>query len=376
MARRGSVAAGPRPSAARSAVRALGAMLGEKHAGTCRLIKPGDLRKPRFISSGVDAVDVALGTGGWPEGRLAILHGPEACGKTTLALHTAAEFQRQGGAVVYVDWERKLDIAYAEALGVDFEALAYVTPPFIERGFDMLSKAAKLLREQDADQPILFVWDSFQAAPAKRTYEGNYEDENFNPECRAYSGGLMRLIPELSDTRAFMLGISQVRMKLGGKQAREKIAVGQAPNFYASIICQWRTGVGKGNTETGRNGEESEVIVRKNQVAPPWRTARFPIVYGTGADLGGSLLNAAITVGLATAGAKKGGWYLLETPGGTIKVQGASGVNRFREQKPEEYAAFRAAVRSKIGTLPEPAKPNDETEEDEDDGSPPEEDET
>lgn len=363
---KGGASRGPVSASARSsAAQALGAALGGKYSEGVRLISPKDPRKPRIISTGIDALDVALGTGGAPEGRSIILHGPEACGKTTAALELCASWQREGAAVVYLDWERKLDLAYAEAIGVDLDGIVYVTPPYLERGLAMVEHAAKAHREADKDAPIVFVWDSYQAAPAKNTYDNEYEKESFSPESRAYSRGLMKLVPVLADTRALFVGISQVRMKMAampGMPAQQKVAVGNAPLFYASIICEFRRGQGKGNVDTGREGEESTVVVRKNQLAAPFRVARFPLKYGAGVDVGGSVLSAAIAVGLAEAGAKKGGWWFLKTPEGPIKVQGAKGVNRFAQAEPEKFAAFRAAIRAEIGKAPS-VEESDETSE-------------
>lgn len=344
------------PSHARA--RRLGAALARGVAGCDAHIAAAAPRARGVLPSGCDALDAALGVGGYPEGRLTVLHGPEACGKSTLALHAAAECQRAGGVVLYLDFEHKLDEPYAAALGVDLGALVVATPPHIERAFALLEQACAKLAEGDGEPtPVLLVWDSLHAAVGRRTFEADWEKEHFSPEARAYSLGLARFVPTLSRTRAVLLAISQVRMKLDGYMPAEKVGVGRAPLFYASVIVKLRAKRARGTVR--REGELVEAVVVKNQVAPPYRVVNFPMVYGRGVDGPGAVLEAARLTGLAVP-AKAAGWWDLAFDGESVRVQGAGGVGRMAEREPESYARLRAAIRAaSLGpTLPAPAEPS------------------
>lgn len=329
-------------------------------------------KEPGVLSSGVDTVDVATGVGGWPEGRFAILHGPEGCGKTTLALLAVAECQRQGGVAVYLDFEAKIDHHYVEALGVDLDALILSTPLHIERGFNFIEKCLTLARRASADCPVLFVWDSLHAGVGKKRYAIDYEEGHFNPETAAYSHGLSKLIPKLFLGRGILLGISQVRMKLDGFKAREKVGVGNAPLFYASMIAKLRATKPKGNVKKGRTGEQVTVRFVKNQVAVPFSTAEYHNVYGTGPDVPASTLLAAEMVGLSDA-PTKGGIYRVEWPiGSEGKTQEAKlqlgGMQAWAAKNPAPYEALRAAVRAGIGRPVEEVADEPEAGEGDEDG--------
>lgn len=355
----------PPPPVVRSSARALGVTLSEKYGGGARLIAPEDPRRPRVITTGVDALDVALGIGGWAEGRVAILHGAEACGKSTVALHTIAAWQRAGAVACYFDWERKLVVAYAESLGVDMSAMVYLTPPYLERGFSMMQAAAEAHRAQDRESPLVFVWDSLQAATAKMTMDREYDEDAFSPETRAYSRCLAKVVPSLSDHRALLIMISQVRMRIGGiGRPQQKVGVGNAPLFYASTICQFRPGAAKPGADGLRAGEETSIIIRKHQLDRPWRVAKFALRYGEGVEVGSSVLNAALAVGLAEK-TGKGAWYVLHTPAGLVKVQGAGGVRDFHDADPAGFQAYRDSIRAHIGQAPAPEAPPDVGEDDE-----------
>lgn len=326
--------------------------------GGVRLPTASEDLHPGVLSSGVDCIDAAIGAGGYPEGRITMLHGKEACGKTTLALEAVRECQRRDGIAIYVDCERKLDLSYAQKLGVDVTQMIYLTPPHIEAAFDTLAKAAAIIRKEDSEEgkpkttfPILFVYDSLQASVAKRTAEGEYDKEDYAPEAKAFSRAFAKFVPILSDTRAVFLCLSQVRMKMEGYGAREKVGVGKAPLFYSSVILSLapKKDEAKGSLARGKTGETIEVVVRKNQVGTPFKKCLFPIMFGKGVDKAAALLEAARMVGLAPKKAEGGGFSPITVGETTYKIQGDSGMAKVMTTAPETFALIRDAVRARFG---------------------------
>lgn len=304
------------------------------------------------LRTGADSLDVAIGVGGWPEGRFAILHGAEASGKSTLALHAVAECQRVGGVALYLDFEAKLDFNYAAQLGVDVDAMAVACPRHIEAGFGLLHRALDKVRDKHADCSILLVWDSLQAAVARRTFEGDYDKEHFNPEAPAYSRGLAKFVPRLASSRAILLGISQVRMTMEGYITKERIGVGKAPMFYASVVGTVKATKPRGVLKATLDGEDIAVTIRKNQVGRPWNVAKFPLLYGSGVHLPGAVLEAAIAVGLAEA-VGKGGYFTVamngeETP---RKVHGLGGMSKIAKSEPDVFEGLRTAILTRMSEL-------------------------
>ena len=301
------------------------------------------------IPTGNDAFDVATGIGGLPEGRIVMLAGAEASGKSTFALECAAEVQRRNGLVVYLDYECKLDMGYAKALGVDVDQMVVARPAYIEKGFEMLDVVLRKAREGDEEKfPILVIWDSLHGAQAKRTFDGEYEAEGFSPESLAYAKCMRKFVPALERTNAVMLAISQVRSDIGAFITKDKIGVGRACRFYASVVAFLRAKE-KIASSAGPVGEKIEATITKNQVGNPFRIAKWPIYYGKGVDKAAATLSAAEAVGVATMGKK--GWLQLNVAGATIPVHGVSGFAKLAESDPALFSKTREAIRALIGKV-------------------------
>lgn len=300
------------------------------------------------ISTQCPTVDAAIGRGGIPLGRLSILHGKEASGKTTLALHAVAECQRMGGVVVYIDKEYKLDPTYASQIGVDFQNQFILSQPeHLEGVFAVMNGATKIaarLRTATGIRvPVLVVLDSMNAClPKEDVGDEDDEDDDWESEVRIagpqriWSRRLPKLIPRVSREDVALLCISQVRAKIGVLFGnKEEIAGGNAPKFHAALIMEVRrTGTLKvgGSGKKGKDddstavGSISEVYVRKNGISAPFKRAEFNIMYGKGIDFQMALLARAMDFGII---AKTGAWYAF---GDTRLGQGAGKTaDRIRE---------------------------------------------
>lgn len=323
--------------------------------GGLRLVDKQVRNNPRVIPTGVDSIDVATGVGGYVEGRIVLNHGPEAVGKTTQALLTAAQVQRMGGIAVYFDIECKLDIAWAKTLGVDTTTLIRndYELKYIEDVFDRIDKVCVLAREDDPEIPIYVVFDSMQSANSIAEDKRGYADTGFSAEARAFNRCLRRVVPTIAGTRSILNFLSQVRMDVGNPVPNaQKIGVGKAVGHAATMIFQWRQAkamgkVGAAIEAEARYGNETEVVVKKNQVAPPFQVARFPILYAVGVDIAGDVLSAAKAVGLAEQ--LKAGYWNINFPSGERKVRGPKGLGELALNKPEEFDALRQAIRGRIG---------------------------
>jgi recombination protein RecA len=277
------------------------------------------------ISTQAATIDAAIGRGGVPRGRLTIIHGDEACGKTTLALHLVAETQRLGGVAVMMDKEYKLDPDYAKNLGVDTNKLIISQPPHLEKAFDIwdgIIDRAVLLREKGLKAPILIVLDSMNAAISKSQFEGKWDDKQYAPQARVYSQNLPKLMPKISKEDVAMVWISQLREKVGLQFGNpNQIAGGRAPRFYASLIMEVRRSTA--DVEEGKKkGNEIIVECRKNQIAPPFEKGVAMIRYGKGFDQIRALVVQAIADGIID---KSGTWYSY----GDEKLgQGLKGVKK------------------------------------------------
>lgn len=278
------------------------------------------------ISTQAPSLDRALGRWGNPLGRTIMLHGREGSGKSTLALHCVAEAQRIGGMAVYIDAEYKLDPEYAKAIGVDLERLVLVQPRYLESAFakieTMIHVAAKY-RKEGIVIPTLIVMDSINALKAKAVIEGGWEDPHVSPEAKAWSDKFPKLVPMISEENVSLLLISQIREKIGVMfGSKDKTAGGNTPLFYASILM----GVERKEQirdNDGAVGNETSVYIAKNCVAPPFRVAKFRIMYGKGIDYEHSLVEACIdSEVMVGAGAWLSIPYILEPSGEPIKAQG------------------------------------------------------
>lgn len=260
------------------------------------------------VSTRVPQIDLVIGRGGFPLGRLSVLTGGEGGGKTTLALHAIAEIQSKGGLGIYCDREFKLDPDYAKAIGVNLDDLIVTRPHTLEDFIDQMHRligTIKKVRERTGKRrPVLFVLDSLNALRAKAVLEGDAGDHHVAPEARKWSTHLPDIIAEASHEDIALVFISQVRKKIGVMfGSPDDIAGGEAVKFFASVILKV-TRIGnerapiKGSDKTKKVANKLEVVANKNQVAPPFGTCNIVMSYGTGVHRTRSLIEACVETGL------------------------------------------------------------------------------
>ena len=288
-----------------------------------RVMRAEEIVPRGVLPTGHDTFDHALGIGGLPSGRLITYHGHPACGKTTRALEDIVNVQRRGGVGVYEDFESKLDLNYAAALGVDMEAFIYLTPRWIEEGMELTEQMIGVLREEDPDMPVVFVWDSASAAKCKASMEAKdgYEDFNMSREARVYANHMPRFCRVIQQTNAILIGIAQRRDKIEMKGPfsvkKEKIGPGNAWGHHTSLVLSWIKGTVIRGKVKGAKGKKvltgtelSRIQVVKNQAGgEPWREFELLLRYGTGYDQAWSTFQAALNAGLIT---KSGAWYSID----------------------------------------------------------------
>ena len=245
-------------------------------------------------------LDVALGIGGWPRGRLVELYGPESSGKTTLALHAIAEAQRAGGQCAFIDAEHALDATYARSLGVRLEELLVSQPDCGEQALEI---ADQLVRSGAID---LLVVDSVAALTPRAEIEGEMGDAHMGLQARLMSQAMRKLTAVTSRTETVILFINQTRMKIGVVFGNpETTTGGNALKFYASVRCEIRR-IGALKDGDRMVGNRTRVKVVKNKCAPPFREVEFDVLYGLGIDHAGELLEAAEACGLVP---RSGSWF-------------------------------------------------------------------
>ena len=327
-------------------------MLGDAMRGVTGLAPLGKKvkRRPRILSTGIDSFDVLTGIGGFPEGRFVIKHGSAGSGKTTCSLQFLAAVQAAGGVGIYLDWEHKLSLEYAEALGVNIEDLIYdaeIEIMSIERGFGSLEAALLALRALDADAPIAVVWDSLQSVAAERAYGKEWGEGDFNGEAAAYSRAFKRFGPVLAKTRAVLIGISQVRSDMAkfARPGAETIGVGKACLHAANMVYEWKKPKVLKGAGTEREGDIVEVVCIKNQsTGLVGDSVKMHVVTGCGVDPLHSLYEAAVHVGRATLRGG-GGWFEVTLPDGEVKrVHSMSGFQKWLAEDPVVFETWRQAV--------------------------------
>jgi recombination protein RecA len=282
-------------------------------------------REIQVISTGSPSLDIALGIGGLPKGRVVEIYGPESSGKTTLSLHAVAECQRKGGVAAFVDAEHALDVSYAKKLGVSVEELLVSQP---DTGEQALEITDMLVRSGAVD---IVVIDSVAALVPKAEIEGEMGDTHVGLQARLMSQALRKLTGNLARSNACLIFINQVRMKIGVMFGNpETTSGGNALKFYASIRLDVRR-IGQIKDGETAIGSRTRVKVVKNKCAPPFRQAEFDLMFNHGISREGDILDLASELGLLE---KSGTWYSFE---GTRIGQGRENAKAFLTANPDVY---------------------------------------
>lgn len=290
------------------------------------------------ISTGSLGLDIALGIGGFPRGRIVEVYGPESSGKTTLAQHVVAQAQKNGGKCAYIDAEHALDPAYAKKLGVDIDNLLISQP---DTGEQALEIADTLVRSGAID---VLVVDSVAALVPKAELEGEMGDSHVGLQARLMSQALRKLTASVARSNTLIIFINQLRMKIGVMFGNpETTTGGNALKFYASVRLEIRRGAQiKDKDET--IGNNTTVKIVKNKVAPPFRTVEFDIIYGEGISKTGELIDLGIKAGLIE---KSGAWLSYKSE----RWQGRENARAFLRDNEAVAAEIEQQIREKAGLL-------------------------
>jgi recombination protein RecA len=293
------------------------------------------------VSTGSLGLDIALGIGGLPRGRVIEIYGPESSGKTTLALHTVAEAQKNGGACAFIDAEHALDPVYARKLGVDVENLLISQP---DAGEQALEIADTLVRSGAID---VLVVDSVAALVPRAELEGEMGDTHVGLQARLMSQALRKLTSSISRSRCMVIFINQIRMKIGVMFGNpETTSGGNALKFYASVRLDIRR-IGAIKDRDEIVGNQTRVKVVKNKVAPPFKTIEFDIMYGAGISKLGELIDLGVKAGIVE---KSGTWFSY----GDARIgQGRENSKNFLKENPEIADAIEKAIRANAGLVSE-----------------------
>ena len=321
--------------------KALVAALGqiERQFGKGAVMRMGDgtaLADIEVISTGSLALDVALGIGGLPKGRVVEIYGPESSGKTTLTLQVVAECQRAGGTAAFVDAEHALDPSYAEKLGVDVDDLLVSQP---DTGEQALEITDMLVRSGAVD---VVVVDSVAALTPRAEIEGDMGDSHMGLQARLMSQALRKLTGNIKRSNTMVIFINQIRMKIGVMfGSPETTTGGNALKFYSSVRLDIRR---IGSIKKGEEvlGNETRVKVVKNKLAPPFKKAEFEILYGEGISRLGEIIDLGVEHGLVN---KAGAWYSYEKD----RIgQGKENAKSYLRENPEVAAEIDAKLRAKL----------------------------
>ncbi len=323
----------------------------EKQFGKGAIMKLGEKAATRnidVIPTGCLTLDIALGIGGVPRGRIIEIFGPESSGKTTVSLHIIAEIQKLGGTAAFIDAEHALDPTYAANLGVNLENL-YVSQP--DNGEQALDIADYLVRSSAID---LIVVDSVAALTPKAEIEGDMGDSHIGLQARLMSQALRKLAAIVSKSNTCIVFINQLREKVGVMfGSPETTPGGKALKFYASVRLDVRK-IDQIKDGTEVTGNRTKIKVVKNKLAPPFKTAEFDIMYGKGISQSGCVLDNAVDLDIVQ---KSGTWFSYEND----RIgQGKENVKRFLETNPALMAEIEKKVRAKL--IAAPSEPDDRAE--------------
>ena len=310
----------------------------DKSYGKGSVMKLGErpAQKVEVIPTGSIALDVALGTGGFPRGRVVEIYGPESSGKTTVALHAVASVQRAGGIAAFIDAEHALDPVYAQKLGVDIDNLLVSQPDTGEQALEIMDM---LVGSGSID---IVVVDSVAALVPKAEIDGEMGDSHVGLQARLMSQALRKITGNIKNANCLVIFINQIRMKIGVMfGSPETTTGGNALKFYASVRLDIRrTGaVKEGDVVVG---SETRVKVVKNKVAPPFRQAEFQILYGKGIYLNGEMIDLGVLHGFVE---KAGAWYSYN---GSKIGQGKANSAKFLDDNPDIKDALEKQLREKL----------------------------
>ena len=316
----------------------------ERQFGKGAIMRMGDasvVRDIEVVSTGSLGLDLALGVGGLPRGRVMEIYGPESSGKTTLTLEVIARTQRDGGTAAFIDAEHALDPQYAEKIGVDVDELLVSQP---DTGEQALEIADMIVRSGAVDVVVI---DSVAALTPKAELEGEMGDSHVGLQARLMSQALRKLTANIKRSNTLVIFINQIRMKIGVMfGSPETTTGGNALKFYASVRLDIRrTGAIKKGDEV--IGNETRVKIVKNKIAPPFKNVQFDILYGEGVSLHGELLDYGVAHGIVE---KSGAWYGY----GSDRIgQGRDNARNFLKQHPETAGEIESELRARM--IPERA---------------------
>ena len=314
----------------------------DKTYGKGAVMKMGDsvVQDVEVISSGSLGLDVALGVGGYPRGRVIEIYGPESSGKTTLTLHAMAEAQKNGGIAAFIDAEHAFDRFYAQKLGVDIDNLIVSQP---DHGEQALEIADNLIRSGAIDIVII---DSVAALTPKSEIEGEMGDSKMGLHARLMSQALRKLTGSISKTNCTVIFINQLREKIGVMFGNpETTTGGNALKFYASVRLDIRRSTQIKDTDGDVQGNKTRVKVVKNKVAPPFKTAEFDIMYGEGISKVGEIIDLGVEFEIIK---KSGSWFSY---GDTKLGQGRDAVKNLLLDNPELLEELEGKIKEAIKTV-------------------------
>ena len=313
----------------------------EKQYGKGSIMRLGENTKMNVevVSTGSIALDAALGVGGLPRGRIIEIYGPEASGKTTLALHAVAECQKKGGEAAFIDVEHALDPVYARALGVDVDSLLVSQPADGEQALEIMEA---LIRSGAVD---IVVLDSVAALVPRAEIEGDMGDAHVGLQARLMSQAMRKLAPVVSQSNCIAVFINQLRLKVGVVYGNPEVTSGgTALKYYASVRLDVR------RTETLKNGTDAvgshtRVKVVKNKVAPPFKQAEFDVLYGIGISKESEVLDLAVKLEIID---KSGSWFGYK---GERLAQGRDNAREYLREHPDTCAEIEEIVRANLDKL-------------------------